>query len=184
VRVASSGEEGLAAFEEWKPDMILMDVRMPDIDGLEAARRIRQRPAGEHVPIYAVSASAFKEDEQTVRSAGMNGLLRKPIQIDRVFEVIKQELGVEYEYGPAPSSRAPRLTEQMPTAASPAHLIEPLLRALEHADVAELRQLIAEVECLAPARGAQLRERLERFDYETMERELSRDSRSKGSELH
>lgn len=185
VRVASSGAEALRVFDEWAPDLVLMDVRMPDIDGLEAARRLRSRPGGANVPIYAVSASAFKEDEETVREAGMNGLLRKPIQLERVFEVIQKELGVDYEYGPASQSRVPSApAEQASTAAIPAHLIEPLLRALEHADVAELRQLIAEVECLAPARGAQLRERLERFDYETIERELSRDSRVQGNELH
>ena len=81
VREASNGIEALSAAEQFRFDAILMDCRMPIMDGYEATRRIRAlpEPAG-NVPIIALTASAFKEDRIRAEQAGMNDFVAKPFQ--------------------------------------------------------------------------------------------------------
>jgi PAS domain S-box-containing protein len=82
VREAIDGETGLECFKEWKPDVVLMDLRMPGMGGWEAIRRIRKEPAGKSTLIVAVSASVFKEDRQQALDCGANSFLGKPF-LDR-----------------------------------------------------------------------------------------------------
>ena len=72
VRVADNGAKGVELFESWRPDFIWMDLRMPVMSGVEAARRIRATEGGQGVKIAAVSASAFAEERSEVLAAGMN----------------------------------------------------------------------------------------------------------------
>ncbi len=81
--VAADGEETLAALRRQRYDVILMDVQMPGMDGLEAARRIRDEwPAEERPRIIAVTASALREDRETCLSAGMDDYLSKPVLLE------------------------------------------------------------------------------------------------------
>ncbi len=75
---AADGIEALALFEEWRPDLIFMDIQMPKMDGMEATRRIRRSPGGRHTPIVVVSASALENVESAALAAGANGFMRKP----------------------------------------------------------------------------------------------------------
>lgn len=82
VRVAGDGEEALWALAEFHADLVLMDLEMPIMDGLEAARRIRAGEAGEaarDTPIYALTAHALPEYESVCFDVGMNGCLTKPL---------------------------------------------------------------------------------------------------------
>ena len=98
VDVADDGVEALQMIEEAdadRYDVILMDVQMPRMDGHEATRRIRaladERKA--RLPIIAMTANAFEEDERLAREAGMNDYLPKPYEIDQVLAVISRNLG-------------------------------------------------------------------------------------------
>ena len=73
-------------------DVILMDVQMPVMDGRAAARSIRAMPRldAQRVPIYALSADAFVEDERLSREAGMNGHLSKPVNFDELWKILQQ----------------------------------------------------------------------------------------------
>ncbi|MDL2209182.1 response regulator [Desulfovibrio sp. OttesenSCG-928-O18] len=86
VDVANNGEEGVNAFMAKDYAVILMDVRMPVMDGLEATRRIRA--SGKHdaatVPVIAMTANAMREDRETSKEAGMNGHIAKPIDMDEL----------------------------------------------------------------------------------------------------
>jgi two-component system sensor histidine kinase/response regulator len=86
----TTGAAALAAWDRQRFDVILMDMQMPEIDGLEATRRIRAQEAqlGGHTPIIALTANALKEDEQRCRDAGMDDYLAKPIEIDRFLQVL------------------------------------------------------------------------------------------------
>ena len=94
VDVANNGEEGVAAFLQRDYSLILMDVRMPVMDGLEATRAIRS--SGKHdaqtVPIIAMTANAMLEDRQVSREAGMNGHVAKPIDLAELTTVLQQKL--------------------------------------------------------------------------------------------
>jgi len=86
----NNGKEVLESFDKKSFDLILMDVQMPIINGLEATRKIRQKEkkTGEHIPIIAMTAHALKEDKQRCLEAGMDDYISKPFKIDEVFETI------------------------------------------------------------------------------------------------
>ncbi len=92
VATAGTGAEAVAAAESEPFDLILMDIQMPDMDGIQATAAIRRRESGTsvHVPIVAMTAHAMRGDEERCRSAGMDGYLSKPIQRDRLLEILEQ----------------------------------------------------------------------------------------------
>jgi CheY-like chemotaxis protein len=96
VREAKNGREAIAIWEEWHPDLILMDIQMPILDGYEATREIRSRPDGRQIPILALTASAFEEHRQEIVKAGCNDFLRKPFRREELLQKLRQYLGVQY----------------------------------------------------------------------------------------
>jgi len=89
--VAANGREALNALERDSFDLVLMDVQMPVMDGLEATRAIREkeRGTGRHVPIIALTAHAMNSDEAACLQAGVDGYLTKPIHPSRLFQTIE-----------------------------------------------------------------------------------------------
>ena len=75
---ATTGEEGLALAERERPDLILMDIQLPGLDGYEVTRRIKGNPALNHIPIIAVTSYALSGDDQKAYAAGCNGYVTKP----------------------------------------------------------------------------------------------------------
>ncbi len=95
VVVANNGKEAVAAAESGQFDLILMDVQMPEMDGLEAAAilRAQDRQRGRHTPIVALTAHAMKGDRERCLEAGMDDYLAKPIRAGQLFETIEAVLG-------------------------------------------------------------------------------------------
>ena len=81
VLEASNGSEGVRVAQEARPDLILMDVRMPVMDGIEAARTLRGDPAFAETPIVAVTASAMAGDEAEILGSGFSDCMTKPIGV-------------------------------------------------------------------------------------------------------
>jgi PAS domain S-box-containing protein len=101
VVIASDGDEACDAFTREPFDLILMDVQMPRVDGLEATRRIRsrERSTGRHIPIIAMTAHAMKGDRERCIEAGMDGYVTKPVDPDQLFNAIQEHA----PFVPAPS---------------------------------------------------------------------------------
>ena len=100
VACAADGQEALDLYCGEEPgwfDVILMDIRMPVMDGLESARRIRTsgRPDARRIPIIALTANAFDEDTRKSLASGMNGHLSKPIQVDQMLEILGKCMGLK-----------------------------------------------------------------------------------------
>ncbi|TWA69662.1 PAS domain S-box-containing protein [Azospirillum baldaniorum] len=95
VTLASNGREAVARVEEANPpfDLVLMDVQMPEMDGFEATRRLRARPAGQGLPIIAMTASALPSDRQRCLDGGMDDHIAKPIDVEQLFSVVTRWLG-------------------------------------------------------------------------------------------
>ena len=81
VRVARTGEDGIALAVKEPPDLVLMDLQLPGIDGTEALRRLRKNPRTADVPVVAVTAQAMKQDRERALDAGFNGYIEKPISV-------------------------------------------------------------------------------------------------------
>jgi signal transduction histidine kinase/CheY-like chemotaxis protein len=90
VTLAGNGVAAVATFRRGEFDLVLMDVQMPEMDGLEATRQIRAGESGDRVPIIALTAYAMKSDEERCHQAGMNGYLSKPISAARLNELIER----------------------------------------------------------------------------------------------
>ena len=85
---ARNGAEGIELALNEKPDLILMDIQMPGINGLEAMRRIKSDPLTSHIPILALTAMAMKGDEERLLGEGFDDYISKPIRLHDVTEKI------------------------------------------------------------------------------------------------
>lgn len=88
VEVAGNGREAVAAVEQKSFDLVLMDLQMPEMDGLEATRRIRARAEFAALPIIAMTANVMAEDRARCNAAGMNDFIGKPIDMNEVAAVL------------------------------------------------------------------------------------------------
>lgn len=96
VTVANNGMEAVSLTGDRPFDLVLMDVQMPELDGLDATRQIRERErkTGGHVPIVAMTAHAMKGDRELCLSAGMDGYVMKPIRAEQLFRQIEEVSGL------------------------------------------------------------------------------------------
>jgi two-component system cell cycle response regulator DivK len=81
---AENARTGIELAQSAAPDLILMDISMPEMDGLAATRHLKGLPALATVPIVALTANAMEKDEVSARNAGCDGFIRKPIDIDKL----------------------------------------------------------------------------------------------------
>ncbi len=105
VQVAEDGARGIELFRAWQPHLIWMDVRLPAMGGLEAARRIRALEGGRLVKIVALTASASAQQREEVMAAGLDDFLRKPYRREEIFDCMSRHLGLQYIYKEGPPAR-------------------------------------------------------------------------------
>ncbi len=92
VVLASDGEEALVKARSEKPDVVLMDVGLPKLDGWEATRHLRSMPDTHHLPVIALTGYATATDRDQSLNAGCNDFDSKPVDIDRLIMKIEQQL--------------------------------------------------------------------------------------------
>jgi|HubBroStandDraft_4_1064222.scaffolds.fasta_scaffold03708_5 signal transduction histidine kinase/DNA-binding response OmpR family regulator len=113
VTLAANGREALAAIEKQAYDLVLMDVQMPEMDGLEATIMLRQGEKGSerHQPVIALTAHAMKGDQERCLAAGMDGYLTKPIRPQEIDEILNKYVAIRKE-GETPTPQEVRSAEQ------------------------------------------------------------------------
>jgi len=89
---ATTGGEGVRLASEKKPDLILMDIQLPDIDGIEALGRIRKDTSLDAVAVIAVSASVMPDDQQKIVTSGFDAFVTKPINLKQFLDTVKRFL--------------------------------------------------------------------------------------------
>jgi signal transduction histidine kinase/CheY-like chemotaxis protein len=170
VREASDGVAGVACFTEWHPHLIWMDWRMPNMDGIEATRRIRAMADGSHVKIIGLTASAFEERDPEFQAAGCNGNLRKPYRIGEILDEMARHLDLRYRY----QDEAEGLsgadedsdTEGVSMDTLPVEWIGALHEAARLCDYATATRLVANIKAIHPTTGCRLEACLARFDWQ------------------
>lgn len=162
VRQAADGAETVRLWEEWRPHLVWMDMRMPVISGIEATRRIKQSPEGAATVVVALTASAFDTDEATARAAGCDDFMRKPVATAQVFTKLAEHLGVQYVYEEAPA--ADRL-ERDALAGLPVPWLSGLQQASIQADVGAIQRMIDFIRGQAPRAAAVLLDLAGQYNY-------------------
>ena len=86
---ATNAEDGIALARERKPQLVLMDIQLPGIDGVSALQRLREDAATASIPVVAVTASVMKEDRERFENAGFDGFITKPISVKAFPEQVR-----------------------------------------------------------------------------------------------
>ncbi len=165
---AVNGKEALEIFEQWHPDLIWMDIRMPVMDGLEATHRIKSTNAGLHTKVIAVTAQALEEDRMKIMQAGCDDFIRKPYRNIEIFDVLSRHLGLRfvYEKTPVKPPIEPELDLQpQQLSALPPDLVQQLSQVVIESNPDDINLLINKIYDLDPAIGSALRAIAGKFDY-------------------
>jgi CheY-like chemotaxis protein len=168
IREAADGAQAVEAFARWAPHAILMDLRMPVMDGNEATRRIRAMPGGAATRIICLTASVFTENREQMLAAGGDDFLSKPFHANQLVEKLGQLLGVRFDFAELRTDREAPDGTSAPAHAEPLpiHLVTALRQALDTADLDRALELIGLVGTHDAALAARLRTVAERFDYD------------------
>ncbi|HZY86220.1 MAG TPA: PAS domain S-box protein, partial [Gemmataceae bacterium] len=153
IRLATNGAEAVQAFEEWRPHLILMDFRMPVMDGHEAIRRVRAMAGGAGPKIIAVTASAMDENRLELLEIGADDFISKPFREIELFQKIHAQVGVEYVYAEQPTGAAQEEAADLTPASLagwPQGLIDPMREAVMTADLDKLLAKIQDVDARDP----------------------------------
>jgi PAS domain S-box-containing protein len=152
VSEAENGLDALRMARALRPDLILMDLRMPVMSGEVAAQEIRKIEELRSVAIIAVSASAFREDMDRSALAGCDGFIRKPVKMKELLAAIGDRLGLVWTLraGAAPQT-APESSKAGPLVAPPAGTMEELLRLARMGDMQGLLAMADAIEAENPA---------------------------------
>ncbi len=147
IREAVNGREAVALFESWHPHLIWMDIRMPEMDGMEATRRIKQTEEGSRCKVVAITAHALEEERRDILDAGCDDFIRKPYRDGEIFEALAKQLGVRFRHaaGNAPKTRIHGTKLKAGLQKLPPELIKTLQQAVLLLDEAQCRQATAQI---------------------------------------
>ncbi|MCX6133291.1 MAG: ATP-binding protein [Ignavibacteriales bacterium] len=177
VRAVSNGREAVDVVEQWQPDFVWMDIRMPVMDGLEATRRIKSTEKGNRTKVVALSAHVFGEEREDIIAAGCDDFVGKPYREHEIFEVMAKHVGLQYVY-------EEKLVEDAGGALPPdgemdLRSIDPEMRAeldgaVTSTDALKITELADRLCVQNPAAATRLRTCAKNFDYDTIRAALCR----------
>jgi two-component system cell cycle response regulator DivK len=87
---AGTAEEGIRIARERQPDLVLMDIQLPGMSGIDALKALRADPATAGMPVVAITASVMQQDRQQIVSAGFDGFIEKPVNLKNLLETVQQ----------------------------------------------------------------------------------------------
>jgi len=167
VHLAKDGAETIRMFQKLKPDCLMIDIRMPDMESLDVVKTVRGLPKGEETVIIIISASALSSDRKNVLEAGVDAFIKKPIQENEIFEELRRHLGVDYIYSTQHMSEEEadeaELTEKE-LEILPEYLKKEFYHSAFIGDVKKLNELAEKAGEYEERVGAVLKNKLENFD--------------------
>ena len=164
------GKKVLECFTNKAPDMVFLDIRMPEMNGYEVIEKIRSNEKNTRTPIIALTASAFDEDKNEILEKGADGYIRKPFRIEEIFKAIHAHLAVPYIYGTIESKTDKKIPVSIrkEKSALPKELIESLLEAAKSIDLDRVLELTEDAEKISPPIAGEIRELARAFQYEKL----------------
>ncbi len=182
IREASDGSEAVTIFKSWHPHVIMMDIRMPVMDGVEATRIIKnlenERSLDKKTVIIAVSASAMEEERINVLKFGADDFIRKPFKENVILDAIKNHLGITYVYeGDSLSFGDPeRHLDSKDISILPEDYGQSIRKAIEGGYHDELIAGIMKIEEIHPAIARRLMKLAHDYDYNSLLSLLNADN--------
>ncbi len=171
LREASNGEEALNMMENWTPDIVLMDMRMPVLDGYETIRRMKRDPEKSFIPVIAVTARSFEEEVEKILETGANDYLPKPFSPESLFAILEKHTSVRFihtENARESSSEKGTSLSREQLAGFPENLLAAMRQAVRTGDMVALEKLVVTAEGFDVAAAQGLRELAEEYDYEKL----------------
>jgi CheY-like chemotaxis protein len=174
---AINGEEAITKFEQWNPHLILMDMRMPVMDGYEATRRIKATEKGKQTPIVALTASSFDDEQKNKIVLEFQGYIHKPFYENELFATIGKALDIEYIYEEEPVAPASKYLNHAAAidediSKLPTSIVLQMLEAVEGADFHLLIQLIQTIGNDNPELANHLLSKANIYDYDYLQKIL------------
>ncbi len=174
---AVDGADAIEKFKECDPHLILMDMRMPVMDGYEATSRIKSMDKGKNIPIVALTASTFEEERNRIKALDMQGYIRKPFRESDLFNTIGKILNIKYVYEDDVLQADEHINAVTDNTENnliklPDSLISEMLNAISVADLDQLIKLIGTIEQDNPQFAHQLLVLAKNYDYDHLEKLL------------
>ncbi len=171
VKEASNGKEAIEIWQQWKPNLIWMDMRMPVMDGYAATQTIKATTQGQATAVIALTASMFEEERAVVLSAGCDDFLRKPFRENDIFTAMEKHLGVKYLYEDLTAQQANAPIEGDESLARKMELLPDELRhqlqtAIVTSDLAAIAQVTDRIKAEDLSLATTIEQCLKNFEYE------------------
>jgi CheY-like chemotaxis protein/anti-sigma regulatory factor (Ser/Thr protein kinase) len=165
VRDADNGLAGVEVWEQWRPHLVLMDMRMPLMDGVETTRRIRSLPGGRETVVFALTAGVMEDQRRAALDCGVDDFVSKPCMEDDLFQKIQKYLAIEYLL----ENDAPLTVVEPESCRSlPQELVKELQQAVGNGQKNYLDTLIGKVAQLDKSVASSLRQLADNYDYDAL----------------
>jgi len=169
VKEAANGRQAVQICTAWQPHLVWMDMRMPEMNGFEAARQIKTNSANQIV-VIALTANAFKEDRSLALESGCDDFLRKPFRETEIFGLMQKHLGVAYQFEegmPTQNDRPASVADLISEAEIlPAEMLSRFAEALELSHLEKIEKSIVEIRLTNPHLAEVFSEMADDFAYE------------------
>ncbi len=170
LKEASNGQEAIKIWEEWEPQLIWMDMRMPVMDGYTATQKIKATTKGQAVAIIALTASVLEEEKVVVLSAGCNDFVRKPFREEEIFQKMEEHIGVRFLYEEIEStpSKEEEIQESIEEKmkALPDTLKEKLQDVILRSDLSGIAGTLLEIRQVDEVLAETVQQFCDRFEYD------------------
>jgi signal transduction histidine kinase/CheY-like chemotaxis protein len=179
VREAINGKEAIEIWQNWQPNSIWMDMRMPVMDGYEATKKIKSYPQGKDTVIIALTASTLDEEKAIVLASGCDDFVCKPFREEVIFEKMAQHLGVRYIYDNEENYNSIDIEELTAKALTvmPRDWLQELIDAAESIDETTIERLLINIPPEHQNLAQSIQIKVDNFDFDRLI-ELTRSSLS------
>lgn len=175
LREAQNGQEALRIWREWQPHLILMDIRMPVLDGYQATKQIKATPQGKETKIVVLSASILDDERITLLTAGGDDFLRKPFQEEEIFAVLERHLGIRFLCVETAKANPDNIHAATLLANIPPDIRRDLAWGAERFDLPLILRRLKELRVTHQAAADYLHRFAQNFDYEQILNSLRRE---------
>lgn len=165
VLQAENGKEAISLYNKFHPQLIWMDIRMPEMDGLEATRKIKSSMGGNKTVIVALTAHALEEEKESILETGCDDFVRKPYHEHEIFQIMAKHLGIKYIYSDGHLKPAHTVLPEHLHKKVPPFLINELHRASVRLDIADTLKVIEKIKEHDATIAESLKELAEELDF-------------------